>query len=90
MGFPGSGSVVQNPPASAGDGAPIPESGRFPEEGNDNPLEPVFLSGKSNGQRSLVGYSPWGCKSVRHDLVTKQQQSFRAHSTCHNLQVLTF
>ena len=24
---------------------------------------PVFLLGKSNGQRSLEGYSPWGCKS---------------------------
>ena len=23
---------------------------------------PVFLSGESFGQRSLVGYSPWGCK----------------------------
>ena len=23
---------------------------------------PVFLSGKSHGQRSLVGYSPWGRK----------------------------
>ena len=23
---------------------------------------PVFLSGESHGQRSLVGYSPWGCK----------------------------
>ena len=23
---------------------------------------PVFLSGKSHRQRSLVGYSPWGCK----------------------------
>ena len=23
---------------------------------------PVFLPGKSHGQRSLVGYSPWGCK----------------------------
>ena len=35
---------------------------------------PAFLPGKSSGQRSLVGYSPWGHKSVRHDLVTKQQQ----------------
>ena len=26
---------------------------------------PVFLPGKSHGQRSLVG--PWGCKRVRHD-----------------------
>ena len=24
----------------------------------------VFLPGKSHGQRSLVGYSPWGCKSL--------------------------
>ena len=23
---------------------------------------PVFLPGKSHGWRSLVGYSPWGCK----------------------------
>ena len=23
-----------------------------------------FLSGKSHGQRSLVGYSPWGCKEL--------------------------
>ena len=23
---------------------------------------PVFLPGKSHGQRRLVGYSPWGCK----------------------------
>ena len=23
---------------------------------------PVFLSGESHGQRSLVGYSPWGHK----------------------------
>ena len=25
-------------------------------------LTPVFLPGKFHGQRSLVGYSPWGCK----------------------------
>ena len=30
---------------------------------------PVFLPGESHGQRSLVGYSPWGC-SVRHYRVT--------------------
>ena len=32
---------------------------------------PVFLSGKSHGQRSLADYSPWGCKRVGHDSVTK-------------------
>ena len=36
---------------------------------------PVFLSGKSHGQRSLVGYSQWGCKRVGHNLGTKEQQS---------------
>ena len=34
---------------------------------------PLFLHGKSHGQRSLTGYSPWGCKRVRHDSATKQQ-----------------
>jgi len=23
---------------------------------------PVFLPGESHGEKSLVGYSPWGCK----------------------------
>ena len=25
---------------------------------------PVFLSGESHGQRSLVSYCPWGCKEL--------------------------
>ena len=25
---------------------------------------PVLLCGKSHGQRSLEGYSPWGCKEL--------------------------
>ena len=33
---------------------------------------PVFLPGKSHGQKSLVRYSPWGLKVI-HDLATKQQ-----------------
>ena len=35
---------------------------------------PVFLPGKSYGQKSLVGYSPWGWKIVGQDLAAKQQQ----------------
>ena len=27
-------------------------------------LTPVFLPGKSHGQRSLAGYSQWGCKEL--------------------------
>ena len=34
----------------------------------------VFLPGKSHGHRILVGYSQWGSKSARHDLVNKQQK----------------
>ena len=37
---------------------------------------PVFLSGKSHGQRRLAGYSLCGHKRVGHNLVTKQQQKF--------------
>ena len=36
-----------------------PWIGRSPERGNG---KPVFLPGKSHGQRSLEGYSPWVCK----------------------------
>ena len=36
---------------------------------------PIFLPGKSHGQRSLVGYSPWGRKRVRHNFATKQQKN---------------
>ena len=35
---------------------------------------PVFFPGKFHGQRSLAGYSPWGLKRIRYNLVTKQQQ----------------
>jgi len=42
---------------------------------------PVFLHGKSRGQRSLVGCSPWGCKRVGHDFETKQQYHL---NTIHN------
>ena len=35
---------------------------------------PVFLPGKSHGQSSLEGHSPWGRKRVGHNLAAKQQQ----------------
>ena len=33
---------------------------------------PIFLPGESHGQTSQAGYSPWGCKRVRHDLTAEQ------------------
>ena len=60
--FPG-GSVGKEPVYNAGDLGSIPRSGRSPGEGNGNPT-PVFLPGKSHGQRSQAFYSQWGCKEL--------------------------
>ena len=54
--------VVMGPPASSGDAGDLgstPGSGRSAGEGSGNPLQYSCL-GKSYGQRSLVGSSPWG------------------------------
>ena len=40
-----------------------------PGEGNGNPLQYSCLENPIDGQRSLVGYSPWG----RKDLDTTEQ-----------------
>ena len=37
----------------------------------------VFLPEKSQGQRNLAGYSPWGHKHLRHDLATKPPPPLR-------------
>ena len=68
MGFPG-GSVVKNSPANAGDTGSIPGLGKSPGEGAWQPT-PVFFPGESYGQRSLVGYSPWGRKEWNMPEVT--------------------
>ena len=34
---------------------------------------PVFLPGESHGQRSLAGYSSWGCKESDMTEHTRQQ-----------------
>ena len=70
MGFPGD-SVVKNPPASARDMGLIPGLRRSPGEGNT--AHSVFLPGKSHGEKSLAGYSPWDHKRVRQDLSITQQ-----------------
>ena len=57
--------MAKDLPAMQGGLSLIPRSGRSPGEGNDLST-PVLLPGEFHGQRSLVGYSPWGCK-VRHD-----------------------
>ena len=62
--FPG-GSVVKNMQANAenaGDTSLIPGSGRSPGGGNGNPLQYSCLE-NLQGQRSLVGFSPWVAES---------------------------
>ena len=67
-GFPG-GSDGKESVCNEGDPGSIP--------GPEDPLRrtwqptPVFLPGNFHGERSLEGYSPWGHKRVRQDLVTK-------------------
>ena len=49
-----------------------PWIGKMPWKRKWQPTE-ISLPGKSHGQRSLVIYSTWGLKKVRHDLTSKQQ-----------------
>ena len=56
--------------------------------------QPVFLPGKSHGQRSLVGYSPWGCREVQFSSVAQScmtlcnpmNHSTPGHPVHHNSQ----
>ena len=68
--------MVKNPPASTGNTTLILGLGRSPAEGNGRLLQYSCLGNPM--EESLVGYSPWGHKRVRHDLVTKQQQTLIA------------
>ena len=60
MGFPG-GLDGKKSACNAGDLGSIPGSGRSPGEGVGNPPQYSCLE-NPHGWRSLVGYSPWGCK----------------------------
>ena len=60
-----------------------PWVGKIPWRRKRQPT-PVFLPGKSPGQKGLVGYGPWDCKGVGHDLETKQ------HHISHSLKQMSF
>ena len=65
MGFPG-GSDGKESADNVGDLGLIPGSGRSPRGGHGNPLQYSCLE-NPHGQRSLVGYSPWGRKELDND-----------------------
>ena len=88
MGFLG-GSDVNASAWNAGDQGLIPGLGRSPGEEKWQPT-PVLLPEESHGGRSLVGYSPWGCKewdrteqvhfSLFHLLMEKDKRLMEASS----------
>ena len=82
LGFPG-GSDGKQSACNAGGPGLISGLGRSPGEGNGNPLQYSSL-GKSHGQRTLAGYSPWGRKSqtqqwLSHHIMAK----FNSHILIH-------
>ena len=84
MGFP-DGSVSKESACSVGDLGLIPGLGRSRGEGNGNPLQYSFLE-NPQGQRSLAGCSPWGCKEsdMTEQLSTAQHtRAFFAGVTVH-------
>ena len=60
LGFPG-GSDGKESTCNVADVGSIPDLGRFLGGGHGNPLQYSCLE-NPHGQRSLVGYSPWGGK----------------------------
>ena len=60
---------------SAGDASLIPGLGRTPWKRAWQSIL-VFLPGESHGQRSLMGYSPWGCQESDTTETTEQIDRF--------------
>ena len=50
---------------------------------------PVFLPGKSHGQRSLVGYSTLGYEKAKHSVVIKQSSSSSSRDIHNNLMYIS-
>ena len=73
LGFP-CGSVGKESICNVGDVGSVPGLGRSPGEGKGNSLQ-YFRLENLPGQRSLMGYSPWGCKG----LDTTEWQSTHTH-----------
>ena len=57
------GSDGKEPTCDTGDLGSIPELGKSPVGGHGNSFQYSCLE-NPHGQRSLTGYSPWGCKKA--------------------------
>ena len=80
LGFP-VGSDGKESACNAENPGSISGLGRSPGEGNGNPLQYSCLE-NPHGQRSLVGYSPWGCKEsdTTEQLSTAQYRYYKMKS----------
>lgn len=72
--------AVQETACNVGGLGSIPESGTIPSRRKWQPIAVFFLAWKSQRQRSLVGYTPWGHKRARHNLATKSPPLSKAES----------
>ena len=75
--------LVKNLPVGTGDTrdpGSIPGLGRFPWR-RKRPPSAVFLPGEAHGQRSPVGYGPWGRKES--DTTEQNLSTERAHVDTH-------
>ena len=71
------GSAVKNPLADSGDTGLISGSRRSLEK--EMATHSGILAGKSHGHRSLVGFSPWGRKRIRHNCATEHHHHHHHH-----------
>ena len=69
--------MIKNPPANAGDVGSIPVLGRYPGEGNGNPLKYSGLGNPVDRGAWQPTYSPWGLKRVRYGLEIRQHTTFK-------------
>ena len=60
-----------------------PWVGKIPWSGAWQPT-PVFLPGESHGQRSLAGYSAWGCKESDRTECACMHECVQTHSHTHS------
>ena len=89
LGFP-DGLVGKETACNVGDLGLTPELGRPPGGGHGNPLQDSCLE-NPYGQRSLVDYSPWGCKES--DMTDIAQQNILYYGLgpfIKALQVITY
>ena len=70
---------------NAGDLGSIPGLGRFPGGGHGNPLQFSCME-NPQGQRSLVGWSPWALQRVGHNWATKHS----THSSGTELEKVSY